>query len=158
MHRFARSLGAVVVAATIGFAPFAAHAMGNHNWNESADERMKQAVAAIENKDYVGAINLLKEIVSDDDKNADAHNYLGYSYRKIGSYQNALLYYKKALAVKPDHRGANEYIGEAYLEMKQPDKAKPHLDRLAKICGPSCDEYKQLKKAFDDYQAKGKQS
>ena len=63
-----------------------------------------------------------------------------------------------SLQINPDHKGANEYIGEAYLELKQPAKAKIHLDRLAKLCGPSCEEYRDLKQAFEAYRAAGKQS
>ena len=157
MHRFAQSIGFALFAIAIAFSPAPSLAMGNL-WSSGGEEKLKQAVSAVEAKDYVGAINLLKDVLADDAKNADALNYMGYSYRKLGNYEQALSYYKKALAVKPDHRGANEYIGEAYLELKQPDMAKAHLDKLADICGVSCDEYRELKKAFDAYQAKGKSS
>jgi predicted Zn-dependent protease len=59
--------------------------------------------------------------------------------------------YGKALALDPNHRGANEYIGVAYLKVKQPAKAQEHLARLEKICGKSCDEYKDLAKAIAEY-------
>ena len=51
----------------------------------------------------------------------------------------------------PNHRGANEYIGVAWLRVKQPAKAQEHLARLEKICGKGCDEYKDLAKAIADY-------
>ena len=120
--------------------------------------KLKNAVAAIDKKDYRGAIEHLKEALEDAEKNADALNYMGYSYRKLGNYDRALKFYKAALQINPDHKGANEYIGEAYLELKQPAKAKIHLDRLAKLCGPSCEEYRDLKQAFDAYRSAGKQS
>ena len=157
MPWFSRSFGMMLIVAALGFSSGVALAMGN-SWSDSSDEKLKQAISAVESKDYVGAINLLKDVLSSDAKNADALNYMGYSYRKLGNYERALSYYKSALAVKPDHKGANEYIGEAYLEMKQPAMAKAHLDTLARLCDSSCDEYKALKKAFDDYQARNKQS
>lgn len=122
------------------------------------EKMLKEAVTAIEKKDYKQAITHLEEVLVDEEKNADALNYMGYSYRKLGNYDRALKYYKAALEVDPDHKGANEYIGEAYLELKQPAQAKIHLDRLAKICGPSCEEYRELKEAYDAYRAAGKQS
>ncbi len=99
------------------------------------EENLKDAITAIENKDYDGAMVLLKEALRDEEKNADALNYMGNSYRKLGNYDRALEFYKAAPKIDPDHKGANEYVGEAYLDLKQPAKAKIHLDRLAKICG-----------------------
>ena len=122
------------------------------------DENLTSAVTAIEKKDYAGAIEYLKEVLDEEGRNADALNYMGYSYRKLGNYERAIKFYLAALDVNPRHKGANEYIGEAYLELKQPAKAKTYLDRLAKICGPSCEEYRDLKAAFDAYRVAGKQS
>lgn len=126
--------------------------------SEDIEEKIQEAVSSIKDKDYKDAIERLKEVLDDASDNADALNYLGYSYRKLGNYEQAVDYYKQALDVDEDHKGANEYLGEAYLELKQPAKAKTHLDRLAKICGPSCEEYKDLKAAYDAYLASGKQS
>jgi tetratricopeptide (TPR) repeat protein len=50
-----------------------------------------------------------------DTRNADIENYLGYAYRKSGQVLSALTYYQRALQLDPRHRGAHEYIGEAYL-------------------------------------------
>ena len=126
--------------------------------DDDVEGKLKDAVAAIEKKDYRGAIKHLEEALEVEDKNADALNYMGYSYRKLDNYDRALKFYKAALQIDPDHKGANEYIGEAYLELKQPAKAKIHLERLAKLCGPSCEEYRDLKQAFEAYRAAGKQS
>jgi tetratricopeptide (TPR) repeat protein len=119
--------------------------------SEDMDEKIQEAVSSIKEKDYKDAIERLKEVLDDSSDNADALNYLGYSYRKLGDYKQALDYYQQALDVDENHKGANEYIGEAYLELKKPAQAKLHLDRLAKICGPSCEEYLDLKAAYDAY-------
>lgn len=144
-------------AATIGFLcwlalPGGAFAVGSGDDGDS-DVRLRQAVAAVEKQDYKKAVALLREVLNDDSGNADALNYLGYSYRKLGNNEWALTYYGRALQVNPDHEGANAYIGETWLELKQPDKAKAHLDRLARVCGTSCDAWRALKKAYDSYQA-----
>jgi hypothetical protein len=39
------------------------------------------------------------------------------------------------LRIDPNHKGAHEYIGQAYLKAGQPDKAAEHLARLEQICG-----------------------
>ncbi len=61
----------------------------------------------------------------------------------------ALAAYNKALALDPKHRGAHEYIGEAYLQLGRLDKAKVHLDALDKLCFLPCEEYTDLKKAYE---------
>ncbi len=52
------------------------------------------------------------------------YNWLGYVYRKTGKLDPAFKAYKRALGLDPQHKGAHEYIGEAYLMANQPDKAE----------------------------------
>lgn len=75
---------------------------------------------------------------------ANVLNYLGYNTRKLGNVDEGIRYYKQALAINPKHRGANEYLGEAYLMKNDLASARRQLGRLASICGVQCDEYKQL--------------
>lgn len=117
-------------------------------------EQLSDAVDAVKAKKYRVAIGLLDEVLDNDSQNADALNYLGFSYRKLGKLDQAVGYYKQALAVDPDHRGAHEYIGEAYLETNRPARAERHLAQLASICGPGCEEYRELREAFDAYKAR----
>ena len=58
-------------------------------------------------------------------QDADVVNLLGFSYRMLGQYPQAFIYYDKALAIDPTHKGALEYEGEAYLETHQLPKARP---------------------------------
>tara|TARA_Y100001936_G_scaffold101722_1_gene100064 strand:+ start:12801 stop:13286 length:486 start_codon:yes stop_codon:yes gene_type:complete len=124
---------------------------------EDALQSYKKAVHLIDQRKFSGAISLLKESlnvdIEDRAQKAGVFNMLGYSYRKTGRFKSALGYYKQALKLKPDHRGAHEYIGEAYLALKNPELAKYHLDRLQIICGTLCEEYKDLKEAYDAYTA-----
>ena len=53
--------------------------------------------------------------VKADAQNADAQNFLAYAYRRSGQLDPAFDHYAKALAINPRHKGANEYIGQAYL-------------------------------------------
>ena len=95
------------------------------------------------------AITMLKTIVANDSRNADALNLLGFSLRKSGDMKNAEGFYLKALKLNPRHKGAHEYLGELYVETGHMDKAKAQLATLAKLCGnTTCEEYKDLKKAI----------
>jgi len=80
--------------------------------------------------------------------NADAQNLLGYAYRNQGKYDLAFRHYGEALKIDPKHRGANEYIGEAYVLTGNKAKAQEHLAALERICGKSCEEYQDLAKAI----------
>jgi tetratricopeptide (TPR) repeat protein len=113
----------------------------------------KQAIAA---KDYERAMPLLKQVVAGDPGNADAFNYLGYTHGRAGRHDEALAFYQKALALQPDHRGANEYLGELYLKIGNLAKAEERLKVLDSACFFGCTEYDMLKKAVADYKAKRK--
>jgi Flp pilus assembly protein TadD len=113
---------------------------------------------AIEAKDYQGAIGYLTKAVQDEPKNADAHSMLGYSYRKLGTFDKSMEHYQTALKIDANHRSAHEYLGELYLEMNQPENADKQLAALKNACPRfgKCEEYDDLKKAIDSYKAKKK--
>ena len=69
-------------------------------------------------------------------------------------FKSAIVFYTKALKVKPSPRGAHEYMGELYLQMGDLARAEEHLARLDKICFFGCGEYTDLKKAIKAYKAK----
>ena len=116
------------------------------------DPQYSAAVKAIKANEYAKAIPLLESVVSRDGKNADAYNWLAYATRKTGNPAGSLPIYQKALAIDPKHRGAHEYIGEAYLMLDNLAKAKEHLRALDSLCVFSCSEYRHLKKAVDVYE------
>src|SRR2546427_3093122 len=109
---------------------------------------------AIDAKDWPGAITLLTSAALRDNRNADIQNYLGYAYRNAGQLAQAFEHYRKALSLNPRHRGAHEYIGEAYLIVNNPTKAAEHLAVLEKICLLPCEEYEDLKAKLEAYRAK----
>ena len=113
----------------------------------------KKAVKAIKKEDYAQAIDLLQTVIDDDPEDANAWNYLGYSLRKQGRFDEALIAYQKALAIKPRHKGALEYLGELYLQTDQPEKARAQLEKLDKACFFSCKEYRMLKEKIAQYDA-----
>lgn len=155
MSRFIKAVSGLAVAAAIALSTATALAMGSAP-TESAEDKYKDAVERVAKKDYRRAIRLLTEVLDEKPRDADALNYMGYSHRKLGDYSQALAFYKRALDIAPDHKGANEYIGEAYLGLNQPTLAEMHLARLEKICGPNCAEYKELRAAIETFRKTGK--
>lgn len=122
----------------------------------SARERVELARAAIRAKDWKRALSELRLAVRDEPRNADIHNLLGYSYRKQGSpdLPRAFEHYRAALGIDARHKGAHEYIGEAYLMDRKPAEAEKHLAALEQICGNrSCEEYVDLARAIAEYKA-----
>jgi tetratricopeptide (TPR) repeat protein len=110
------------------------------------------AVRAIKANDFAAAIRMLQGVVARDGTNADAYNWLGYATRKNGDAAGSIPIYEKALAINPKHRGAHEYIGEAYLTLNDLPKAKEHLARLNSLCFFPCEEYSDLKRAVEAYE------
>jgi len=115
----------------------------------AAPSELAQASKFIENKNWTGAVATLIPFTRANPGNADGYNLLGYSYRHLKRYDESLAAYNRALTLDPKHRGAHEYIGEAYIQLGQLDKARVHLDALDRICTFSCQEYRDLKKAYE---------
>ena len=101
---------------------------------------LASAQQKIDAGDYRGAIPILTDIIKADPNNADALNLMGFSLRNTGQNDLALQYYNKALALMPQHLGANEYLGELYVELGQMDKAKDRLAVLQAACGNCAQE------------------
>jgi Tfp pilus assembly protein PilF len=113
---------------------------------------------AIEAKDYKAALGHLTKAVQESPKDADAHSMLGYSYRKLGTFDKSMDHYQTALKIDSNHRSAHEYLGELYLEMNQLGNAEKQLVSLKKACPffGKCEEYEDLKAAIDAYKSKKK--
>jgi Flp pilus assembly protein TadD len=109
---------------------------------------------AIDAKDWSTAITSLNSAALRDTRNADIQNYLGYAYRNAGQLDLAFRHYQRALQLNPRHRGAHEYVGEAYLSVNNLAKAEEHLAALHKICLIPCEEYADLKQKIAEYRGK----
>ena len=120
--------------------------------DSEANADYQQAQTAIAGADYKTAADLLQKVLTRQPDNPDVLNLMGFSERKMGEASTALMYYKKALDLQPTHIGANEYLGELYLELKQPDMAEQRLAVLQQVCG-SCQEYTELKEKIEKFKA-----
>ena len=122
----------------------------------AVDPEYSQGVAEIQAGHFPQAVALLESYVSRSEehaRDADAQNWLGYAYRKSGNLDAAFLHYDKALAINPKHRGAHEYMGEAYLMMGNIKQAEEHLKALDQLCFTPCTEYSQLKREVASWKA-----
>jgi tetratricopeptide (TPR) repeat protein len=126
--------------------------------DETAEEALDPDYAggrkAIESRDWAGAIRLLSLAALRDTRNADIQNYLGFAYRSSGDLPLAFKHYHRALQLNARHRGAHEYLGEAYLMIGNLDKAAEHLALLGKICLIPCEEYGMLARKIAEYRAR----
>jgi Tfp pilus assembly protein PilF len=122
------------------------------------DPVLEKAAAATARKDWAAAQSVLAPAVAADPSNANYHNLYAYSIRKGANPDMSLVFkhYNEALRIDPKHRGAHEYIGEAYLMIGNVAKAKEHLGQLDKICFFSCSEFNDLKKAIAEHEKTGK--
>ena len=97
-------------------------------------------------KRYAKAQMLLLKSNSEKPNKPDTLNYLGFTTRKLGDYENGEKYYLQGLALDPNHIGINEYLGELYVATNRIDLAKERLEVLTKC---NCEEYFELKQIID---------
>jgi tetratricopeptide (TPR) repeat protein len=148
-----------LAAALLAVTPTVTYAAGSGDDDRSASEpsvrdNYRSAVREVEAKNFRKAISLLNKVIDEKPRHPDALNYLGFSHRKLGDYARGVSYYKKALSLESDHKGANEYLGQAYVELGNMVGAEKQLTSLKDICGTRCDEYKSLKEAIDAAKAR----
>ena len=93
-------------------------------------------------KSYKKAQKLLLQSNKKFPNKADTLNYLGFTTRKLGDFENGEKYYLQGLAINPYHIGINEYLGELYVATNRHNLAVERLDVLK---GCDCKEYDDLK-------------
>jgi tetratricopeptide (TPR) repeat protein len=120
------------------------------------DPALEAIQAAVGKSDWAQARALARASIEKDAANADYHNLYAYAIRMGAKPEMELVFkhYNEALRLDPKHRGAHEYLGEAYLMVGNLGKAKEQLRTLDNLCFFSCAEFTMLKKAIADYEAK----
>ena len=143
-----------------GFANYSLSAGSSNNGSTKIKSNYEKAVSLIKSakkydkkgksdkaeKRYKKAFKLL--LVSNKKKpnNPDTLNYLGFTTRKLGDFENGEKYYLEGLAIEPNHVGINEYLGELYVATNRIELAKERLNVLANC---KCEEYNELKEIID---------
>ena len=93
-------------------------------------------------KSYLKAQKLLVQSNKNFPNKPDTLNYLGFTTRKLGDFENGEKFYLQGLKIDPKHTGINEYLGELYVATNRHNLAVERLEVL-KDC--NCKEYDQLK-------------
>jgi predicted Zn-dependent protease len=148
------SRAALMAVATSLFAPVCVLAADTVEMTPtSVTTDLNSARALVEAKKFDQALPALRQLDQQSPNNPDVLNLIGFSLRKTGKMDEALGYYQRALALSPQHLGANEYLGELYLETNQPQKAKERLEILRQACG-NCEEFQDLQKQIAQFAAR----
>ena len=113
---------------------------------KSAKKLEKKGKTEKPNKKYEKAQKLLVKSNKKKPNQPDTLNYLGFTTRKLGDFENGEKYYLLGLEINPNHIGINEYLGELYVATNRVDLAKERL-KILETC--SCDEYNELKAVID---------
>lgn len=113
---------------------------------KDGDASYLQASALINEGRYEDALYSLRAAGVALGPHADVLTYQGFANRKLGRFDAAVSYYSAALKLNPDHRGANEYLGEYYVEIGDLSKAKAQLKTLERICKFGCEEAEELRR------------
>ena len=112
----------------------------NHiKWAKKYEKKNKLKKAK---KRYEKAQKLLIKSNEKKPNKPDTLNYLGFTTRKLGDFENGEKYYLQGLAIDPNHVGINEYLGELYVVTKRHNLA---VERLEVLSNCKCEEYQELK-------------
>jgi Flp pilus assembly protein TadD len=117
----------------------------------ASDPDYKAGKEALQRKDWNEAIKRFSQAALRAPDNPDVENYLGFAHRNLGQLEPAFKHYKRALELNPRHRGAHEYVGEAYLLVGDLPRAEEHLAALQKLCLMPCPELLDLEREIKAY-------
>lgn len=161
-----RSISALIFLITLCFGTTPADAIMSGAESpraRSSDSDYADGREAFLRKDWAATIEALLKVVERRPHHDNAHNMLGFAYRKLGDYNRAFYHYEKALELNPRHKQALEYLGEGYLELGRVEDAKAVALRLDEVCRfvvmafdnngwkRGCEERDDLKRAFAEH-------
>ena len=115
----------------------------------AGDAAYVAAVGLINEKRYDEALVELANGLTVFGPHPDLITYQGYAWRRKGDLARAEAYYRQALAIAPDHRGATEYYGELKVEQGDLKGARAMLARLDAACAFGCAEAEELRRWID---------
>lgn len=121
------------------------------------DADYQAGMDAVARKDWPQVVVRMDAYIKRKPDDADAWTQLGHAHRRTGKIDASLDAYGHALKIDPKHRGAHEYLGEAYLQMNDLPRAEQELQVLDKLCFFGCEEYRELKARIVEYR-KSKQA
>ena len=152
MKQFILTLSIIFFLTTNIFAAGSSSSSSGSDTKSNYDQAVKLIKSAKKNEEkgkkdkaqsnYKKAFKLLVKSNKNKPNKADTLNYLGFTSRKLGDFENGEKYYLQGLAINPNHKGINEYLGELYVATNRHNLA---VERLEVLKGCNCEEYNQLK-------------
>jgi tetratricopeptide (TPR) repeat protein len=112
----------------------------------AGDRAYVHAIGLINDKHYAQALSSLEQSMHAFGPHPDILTAIGYTHRKMGHLDEAERYYREALAIAPDHRGATEYYGELKVVQGDIPAAKALLAKLENSCAFGCAETEELRR------------
>ncbi len=101
---------------------------------------------------YMQALEVLQDVLSRHDRNADGYAYRGYAQSRLGDDNKAEADYRLALAIDPTHLGAHKYIADLYIKRGELDRAREQMQAMRAIClAAECAELTELQHALNTY-------
>ncbi len=113
---------------------------------DGGDRAYGAAVSLINEGRYQAAIDDLHQAQTSFGPHPDILTYLGFANRKLGRFDVAETYYRQALTIAPQHRGATEYYGELMVERGDLAGARLKLAELDRQCAFGCYESDELRR------------
>ena len=132
---------------------FAAGSNVDYSSNLNMPADYLSAVKLIKMGDYQSAMPLLKSAEKNKLSDSDIQNLFGFTNRKLGNFDKAGIFYRKALQINKNHKGALEYQGELFLMLGDVAAAKANLQKLGEVCIFGCDELNDLRTAIRNYKS-----
>lgn len=115
----------------------------------AGDRAYAHAISLINDKRYPEALTAFQQSMHAFGPHPDVLTYIGYTYRKMGRLDEAERYYRQALDLAPNHRGATEYYGELKVVQGDLSGARTLLARLEDSCAFGCPETEELRRWID---------
>lgn len=103
---------------------------------------------------YETALATLRSARNQDDPRIQTM--VGFTLRKLGRVDEAFGYYFKALATRPEATTTRQYLGEAYLQIGDPARAREQLAEIERRCGRACEDYTSLAEEIARYERSGR--
>ena len=97
------------------------------------EEILRGVIARYEDKDYAGALALVKTIPADEIDDWQAHYYAGASHMMLKDYPAAAAALERALVLKPNETGTLYALGVVYYKLGNLELAKSYFGAVLEI-------------------------
>jgi tetratricopeptide (TPR) repeat protein len=119
-----------------------------------SDLLTENGISFVQKSELDSAISSFEQAIVANPQNARAYSYLGFTHHESGNLRSAQKYFGIALEIDPNQIHALRWGGAVDLAGQDLESAKIKLQRLSRVCGPSCSEYEDLRSAVQSFKVK----